>query len=308
MLGAPLAERLPIVRVQANEHRGWEMVPGETHYTYQHEVRVNALGLRGEELQPKRPGERRVLALGDSLVYGQGVAEDETLPFHLERLLNEGAGETRWDVVNAGHRAYDTQQELGLYLELRDTLDADDVVIFWYWNDIHERDIPGTNERLTASGPIHFDTGNTLEGLDRWAWRGKEALRRSALVMALWDAFAAKQGQDTDAGEDYLDAAFERLENYLERFARRTAETGQRLFFAPIPDAGSLLGDHPSEALLERAVGTAEALGVPVLDLRPELQALSEERGSPPVLPFDGHYLPEGNAALAAAAARALRP
>ena len=58
MAGAPLVERLPILRVQANPHRGWEMIPSEDHYTYQHLVHVNALGLRGSEIGAKQPGGR----------------------------------------------------------------------------------------------------------------------------------------------------------------------------------------------------------------------------------------------------------
>jgi hypothetical protein len=67
VVGAPLAERLPVMMVRANPQRGWEMVPGE-HYTYQHRVRVNSLGLRGPELGTKALGERRILFLGDSLM------------------------------------------------------------------------------------------------------------------------------------------------------------------------------------------------------------------------------------------------
>ena len=56
LIGAPLAERLPILLMQANETRGWEMVPNHVHYTYRYEVRVNSLGLRGPELAEKRSG------------------------------------------------------------------------------------------------------------------------------------------------------------------------------------------------------------------------------------------------------------
>ncbi|MEQ1893316.1 MAG: hypothetical protein ABL998_12280, partial [Planctomycetota bacterium] len=72
VFGAPMAERLPLMFMRAHPTRGWAMVPGQNHFTYTHEVRVNALGLRGPEVGAKEPGERRVLFLGDSLTYGQG--------------------------------------------------------------------------------------------------------------------------------------------------------------------------------------------------------------------------------------------
>jgi hypothetical protein len=131
LAGSPLAERLPVMMVRANPRRGWEMVPGE-HYTYQHRVQVNSLGLRGPELAAKRPGERRILFLGDSLTYGQGVADDETVPAALERALAERAPQQRWSVVNAGCRAYGTSHELGLLAELGARIQPDVVLLGWY--------------------------------------------------------------------------------------------------------------------------------------------------------------------------------
>ena len=310
ILGVPLKERLPIVEVQANALRGWEMVPNQLHYTYLNPVKINALGLRGEELSPKKEGLRRVLALGDSLIYGQGVADDETVPAYLEDILNDskgGSGEQTpiaWDVVNAGHRAYDTGQELGLLKELGGAIEPDVVIVFWFWNDVHERDIAGTFERLSASGPIFFDTGNHLEGLDLWVWKGKELLRRSALLMTLWDLLNAKQTQPND--EAYIDSAFERLDNYLMNFQAQARTMGFSLWFAPIPDPGSLLGEHPSDAFLDRAMERAREQDLRVIDLRPGLEALAQGQGAAPVIPYDGHYLPAANAVIAAQVAEAL--
>ena len=58
----------------------------------------NGLGFRGPELATPRPANaKRVLLLGDSYVYGSGVADDETLDAALSRRL--GAG---WEVGNFG--------------------------------------------------------------------------------------------------------------------------------------------------------------------------------------------------------------
>ncbi|MCA8952715.1 MAG: hypothetical protein KDE27_24610 [Planctomycetes bacterium] len=44
------------------------------------ELAVNALGMRGDEVGDKRPGELRVLVLGDSMVFGFMVDQDHSLP------------------------------------------------------------------------------------------------------------------------------------------------------------------------------------------------------------------------------------
>ena len=57
--GAPLPERWPLGLVEAHPTRGWRMVPGDDHFTYQHPVRVNALGLRGADLPEEKADRAR---------------------------------------------------------------------------------------------------------------------------------------------------------------------------------------------------------------------------------------------------------
>ncbi len=302
--GVPLAERLPISLIEANAASGWRMLPGDVHYTYLHRVEVNSLGLRGPELSAKAAGERRILALGDSLIYGQGVADDQTVPAYLEKLLQDrgdAPGSVR--VINAGHRAYDTRQELGLLEELGATLEPDTVVLFWFWNDIWERDIPSTCERLAASGPVTFDTGTTMEGWPRAEWQGKQLLRRSALLMTLYDQWKSRGG--LVVAPDAVESALKRLDGYLARFQELAARERFELLFAAIPDANELVAPHPTAPIRERAMGLAAARGIACCDLKPALEALA--RGTDlPVLPYDGHYTPEANEAMARAIAQCL--
>ncbi|MCZ6598207.1 MAG: GDSL-type esterase/lipase family protein [Planctomycetota bacterium] len=299
--GAPLPERLPISRIQANPHRGWEMVPGEAHYTYRHLVRINAHGLRGPEIPPRAedgPRELRVLALGDSLVYGQGVADDQTLPALLEQRLSATDPETRrWRVINAGHRAYDTHQELALLRELGPELAPDVVILFWFWNDLKERDIPDTYARLKASGPVAFDVGAPMEGWTEIRWRLGQIARKSALVMWLHDRLGAARAGPL--GRAYVEDGLKQLDRYLAQLH----ELGERLGFLPVfvavPEAGLLSGPHPGGAITDAALELAGTHRLPVLDLMDPVHALHEATGTPPVIPYDGHYTAAANAAMA---------
>ncbi len=302
LIGSPLPERLPILEIQANPRRGWEMVPGE-HYTYQHPVHVNRMGLRGPEIEEKRAGEFRILALGDSLVYGQGVGDDDTLPAQLERVLAERDPEHRWTVVNAGHRAYDTRQELALLEELGERIDPDLVILFWYRNDLFGREIQGTFERLEARGRVAFDTGTRVEGWQRAKWYAREALRRSALVMFLHDF--AKRIRSEPPSADVVALGLVELGKRLEHFRTLAEQRGARALFAVIADRQALV-DEGARSVEERAFEQARERGITCLDLFPALREHVEQSGRLPVLPFDGHYTAEGNRAMAEAAADAV--
>lgn len=93
-------------------------------------VRINAQGFRGGELQLEKPaGTVRVAVLGDSVVFGQGVEEAETLPAQLENLLIERAPETGWETVNAGVRGYNSPHYVVLFEERVLPLDPDFLVL-----------------------------------------------------------------------------------------------------------------------------------------------------------------------------------
>lgn len=303
LVGTPIPERLPLQSVRANPYRGWEMVPGE-HYTYQHRVHVNALGLRGPELGPKAAGELRVLFLGDSLTYGQGVADDETVPAALERELRARDPDRAWRVVNAGVRAYGTAQELGLLSELGARIQPDLVLLGWYWNDLSERAIRPTYEEFRERGEFVFDLGERMEGLARLRWHGEQLLRRSALVMFLHDLFSTR-GKQVFAPE-FVEAGFATFEGLLERFSAEAARLRALPVVVVFPDAHRLVGAGDTAPLEERAVDLARAHGLDVVELLPALAPLAASAQRLPILPFDGHYDAAANRAMAASLAERL--
>jgi hypothetical protein len=295
-VGSPLAERLPLELVRANRARGWEMVPGKEHYTYQHRVAVNSLGLRGPEVAAKAAGEQRVLFLGDSLTYGQGVADEETLPAALERALRVGDAEVRsWSVVNGGVRAYGTAQELGLLDELGARVQPDFVLLGWYWNDVRERPIEATYQELLPKGEFYFDTGNRLEGAQGALWTLRQLARRSALVMFAYDVLL-------QPGENYTPADYEngfaRLGGLLDHLREACAKLGATPVVVVVPDQHRLTGGQATRPHEERAAALAREHSVAVIELLPALEVLHAATQRVPILAFDGHYDAGANRAM----------
>jgi len=88
-LRLPLEDMRDFYRLDA--HSRIETTPGWSGNQFvegsQVPVQMNALGLRGVETGIRAAGERRVLMLGDSYVWGQGVRDDQTVPARLEQSL-----------------------------------------------------------------------------------------------------------------------------------------------------------------------------------------------------------------------------
>ena len=99
-------------------------------------IRSNSLGVRHEELPAKRLDEFRILVLGDSIVFGAELNEPQTFVGLMQKAL-----EDRWKrvtVINAAIPASNTRDQFYRYLELREAVHADVVLIGMYLNDAQE--------------------------------------------------------------------------------------------------------------------------------------------------------------------------
>jgi hypothetical protein len=90
---------------------GHRLRPGaSTRYTtaeFSTTISINAQGVRDEEpIGRKAPGERRVIVLGDSIVFAVQVDARATFCERLEALLNARGDGRRYRVINAGVQGY----------------------------------------------------------------------------------------------------------------------------------------------------------------------------------------------------------
>jgi lysophospholipase L1-like esterase len=307
-VGAPLAERLPLEMIQANRLRGWEMVPHTSHFTYTHEVKLNSLGLRGPEIPDRRPGDRIVLALGDSIVYGQGVSLEDTIPARLAKKLNQERADerSRYHVVNGGVRAYSTNQELGLLKEFADTIKPDVVVLYWFWNDVEETNIARSYNYLLHTGPIFFDLKAAMGNATLLRWYGRQALRQSALLVWTHHVLTGLTYRYPTTME--ISAGMSNLEGYLAEFKELSLKYHFAFFMTIVPDAASILGPHHTENISERAKLAASRRGVPVIEVLDVLKNYYQTARKLPILAYDGHYNGAANNLIAERTAASVAP
>ena len=90
----------------------YELVPNSVGKVIGVDVRINKLGFRGPDIEPEKPpGTFRVAVLGDSMVFGRGVDEANTLPQQLSARLKESYPDIAIEVLNAGFDRFNTVQE-----------------------------------------------------------------------------------------------------------------------------------------------------------------------------------------------------
>jgi hypothetical protein len=125
-------------------------------------VRTDGHGFRLPDpaTEAKRtPGDRTVIAVGDSVTFGWGAGEAETYPAQLEKLLAArcpapgGGGGRRTTVHNAGIGNCNTSMELARYkLHVRPLgLHPDWVILGYSYNDGEPDAVPSTNPFLWHS-------------------------------------------------------------------------------------------------------------------------------------------------------------
>ena len=119
-----------IFRTSANPTISYELIPNLEQKAYRSIVQTNALGFRSREIDPSRP---LTAVIGDSITFGYGVENDETLAARLEARMPE------MQFLNAGVPGYQLGQERAVYKEKIAELDPQAIILVFFPNDMDEK-------------------------------------------------------------------------------------------------------------------------------------------------------------------------
>lgn len=113
----------------------WKLSPGTGH-KFDTEIRVNSQGMRGAELQVPKPDDNfRILFLGDSSVFGQGVTEEKAFPYLLKTILASDST-VEIEIANAAVPGYSSTQCRILFDKHKDSIRPDAIVVTPIWSDM----------------------------------------------------------------------------------------------------------------------------------------------------------------------------
>jgi lysophospholipase L1-like esterase len=231
-----------------DDRLGWSLEPGARGryrgprpfpLEFDVEVAINSFGLRGPELAPRRPGELRVLFLGDSVVAGFEVEQHETFVARVEDALR-GRFEGGVTAINGGVRGYGTDQSLVWWRQRGVALAPDVVVLVFAANDFEDNVTLHRPRRPFGKGAFALRPTGALEPV------GVPVPRYPLCSSWLLDAAYAPAR---------VDGALSRAACGLQtRLADRSALfTAVATALARLPGALQLLQGAGEEAVLSRA-------------------------------------------------------
>ncbi|MDO9117904.1 MAG: SGNH/GDSL hydrolase family protein [Nitrospira sp.] len=180
------------------------------------DVRFNELGLRDDPIRSKKRSEYRILMLGDSVVFGWGVVQNEIFSVKLQQLLTTEVGRPI-RVINAGVAGYNTVQE---YTFLRNdglALEPDLVLLLYHPNDIEATPpAPSSAQGVSAQ---EKSPPQVLELLLEQSW-----LYRLAVYAGRYGRYGIRSAADLDTDEFRLEDGWRDSMSSLGQMARLCKE------------------------------------------------------------------------------------
>jgi len=280
----------PQPRHLSDPELGWVMRPGQQTFTIDQPVSVNRLGFRGAEITDDKPdGSLRVLCIGDSQTFGNGVAQDKVYASQLEEILSQEWDGGAVEVINVGVQAYDTIQEIRMLERHAPTLRPDIVTVGFYINDIDETRRKNRANAVGAGGEMK------RHGLKRFTpYRLIYLVKRSRVVILIRNGFGrAKASNDyseilNGKTPQELEESWVLIEEQLTAARDLAQAQGFRLIVFPIPMAMEFQQDYPNEDYRSRYIALASRLGIEHFDPTPTIKSDGATFENS-FIPWDGH-------------------
>ncbi len=256
--------------------------------------KTNSLGYRNPEIGPKQG--KRLLFLGDSITFGQGVNEEWTFVRLLENLAR-AQGE-KWETVNGAVEGLGTNGELAVLNETGLALKPDVVILDFYLNDFLESPgifvtrLPGLLDQSRLAHKLEgFFTSrlflstsekniSVIQPMQKppdeiFAWRDEFNKNSTVLTPQQKTDPTARAFQEAvlqnfeDWGGSFSPRVWKNLELLLEEFTRLANEHHFQLVLVAFPVRAQAettpLFDYPQQRLSQ----IARTLKVPFFDLLP---------------------------------------
>ena len=288
------AKMVEMIRLSAEPTVIYELKPRLSVWFKDQRVTTSREGFRDTDYKTGKPADTvRIVGLGDSIMFGWGVAQDETCFSLLETGLNQRHPERHWEVLNTAVPGYNTVMEVAMLRHKGLRYQPDFVILGFSGNDMNlPRFIRDERDVLDPKSSFLIDFVRRRLGRLSEPWVPK-SLKEVGLVFAPRRPGGDRIENDPDrlppAYRDHVGwEAYERALSELEDLSREHGFGVIQVFFRPHP---SPLKDRVIEASSNRGfavvdVGQAEARylnsrGIPLSEYPGSTLTRSEEDPHP---------------------------
>lgn len=297
-LPAPIVWKYPQEQYQYDSEISHWLEPNQQAYTHDKSVKTNSVGIRDKEFETTSPpGIYRILAIGDSQTFGNGLELADTWPKQLEAISNQTTIAMNVEVINAGLPGSDTWQHEIILERMLSTYRPDAVVLALYVNDVVERFNPK---------PTTESKNNQL------VKRVGYILKQSALLLTLRSAMqtiqqllspnkgaALQTSLMKGESSPELEKRWEQVDRSLAAIKRKSNINNSRFGIVLLPRRDQISGQIPWEAYRNRLVNIAERHQIPVVSAFTSLQEAYKTYGAVLFIPWDGHNSKIANKVIA---------
>ena len=231
--------------------------------------RINSIGMRGPDRFPDNSDDVvRIMVLGDSFAFGEGVALDEAFPSRLESSLQEQApAGVRYQVLNVALSGYGTAGELLRLHHYSPLVRPHAVVVAFTLNDpIPDSDmVPFEDDLMNRMAGASSDRGSASALYNLISARRTNRLRTSE-VEAWYRSFYVEERADR----------WDRASGELAAMAAYCREHDIALTVAVLPLIHRL-NDHPFTDIHNLITGFCRDHGIQVVDMLPVLKGIPDQ-------------------------------
>lgn len=256
----------PIYEKSENPRINYQLKSNMKERAFRNTVTTNSLGFRSPEPDPTKS---IIVVLGDSITFGYGVQDEETLAANLQKLLPAYA------VQNAGVPGYNIRQEASMYEEKIASLDPEAMILIFYWNDfdlstswLDPENVlrpEGWTAQEKQCTPIEHGILSLLPGrcfLDFHSAFYRALKEFANTRTALEERDTKRLGAEVPSGDTEEEISTEDLQSYERELEILSSEAPVKRLFVIWPDASALHAEARTELAL-----IVEQQGFDVLDL-----------------------------------------
>jgi lysophospholipase L1-like esterase len=288
VLPSPVTWKYPQEDYIYDHEIGHWIKPNQQAFTHDKTVIINSVGIRDSEYSLEAPsGIYRILALGDSQTFGNGLELRDTWPKQLESKINQLGDGIRFEVLNSGLPGSDTWQHEIILNRMISNYHPNSVILAFYVNDVVKRFTPS---------PSRHDAGNALKN------RIIYALKKSVLLLALREALHSIQQtlaptnaylrqQALLSGEDdvAIEDGWEQVEESLSTMKKVADNHNIAFMLVSLPRRDQVDGRLFLDDYNKNLQMITEQYKIQMVDLLEPLQRGYKTHNGGLFIPWDGH-------------------